>query len=271
MAEGTSGWQLTGAASENYERYMVPAHCETRALDLIERVGLQPGERVLDVACGTGIVSRLAARRVGHFGNVTGVDVNPDMLEVARKVSAYFDPAIEFVEGTAEDIALPSSHFDAVLCQQALMFFSDRKKALKEMHRVLKPNGRIALNVWRSEQFNPVYRDLIVALEKHVGADVAAVMRSPFIIKSVGEMRSLFEQAAFRDVRVVIRVGTVRFPSVSELVRQEIESMPVASLQAKMSDVREPLTREMSDLLESYVDDQGVVCPVQDYVAVARR
>jgi len=84
-------------------------------------------------------------------------------------------------------------------------------------------------------------------------------------------MRSLFEQAAFRDVRVVIRVGTVRFPSVSELVRQEIESMPVASLQAKMSDVREPLTREMSDLLESYVDDQGVVCPVQDYVAVARR
>lgn len=271
MAEGKSGWQLTGTAPENYERYMVPAHCLTRASDLIERAGLQPGERVLDVACGTGIVSRYAARRVGHFGKVTGVDLNSALLEVARKVSAYFEPAIKFREGSAEEIPLPDAQFDVVFCQQALMFFPNRDKALKEMHRVLKPGGRIALNVWRSEEFNPVYADLIVALEKHLGADAANIMRSPFITKSVAEMRSLFEKAGFKDIRVAVRVDTVRFPSVPEFVRQEIASMPVPSLQAQMSEAREPLTREMSKALEPYVDDYGLVCPVQDYVAVARR
>ncbi|MFQ5890920.1 MAG: class I SAM-dependent methyltransferase [Gemmatimonadota bacterium] len=271
MTARETGWQLTGTAAENYERYMVPAHCETRALDLIRRVGLQPGERVLDVACGTGIVSRYAARRVGHFGKVTGVDINPSMLEVACRVSAYFEPAIEFLEGSAEELPLPNPEFDVVFCQQSLMFFPDREKALKEMHRVLKPGGRIALNVWRSEEFNPVYAQLIVALEKHLGSDAANIMRSPFITKSVAEMRSLFEKAGFQDIRVAIRIDTLRFPSIAELVRQEIESMPVPSLQMQMSEVREPLTDEMTELLKSYVDDYGVACPVQDYVAVATR
>lgn len=271
MAEGKSGWQLTGTAPENYERYMVPAHCLTRASDLIERAGLQPGETVLDVACGTGIVSRYAARRVGHFGKVTGVDLNSALLEVARKVSAYFEPAIEFLEGSAEEIPLPDSQFDVVFCQQALMFFPNREKALRQMHRVLKPDGRIALNVWRSEEFNPVYAHLIAALEKHMGADAANIMRSPFITKSVPEIRSLFEKAGFKDIRVAIRVDTVRFPSVAEFVRQETASMPVPSLQAQMSEAQEPLTRKMSKALEPYVDDYGLVCPVQDYVAVARR
>lgn len=151
------------------------------------------------------------------------------------------------------------------------MFFPDRAKALREMHRVLKPDGRIALNVWRAAQFNPVYRHLIAALEKHVGANAADVMRSPFVTRSVAEMRSLLEQARFQDIQVIIRVDTVRFPSIPEFVRQEIESMPVPELQVEMCERQEDLTREMSELLESYVDDWGVVCPVQDYVAVARR
>ncbi len=271
MTRSQSGWQLTGTAAENYERYMVPAHCESRGRDLIERAGLQPGEKVLDVACGTGIIARYAARRVGYFGKVTGMDLNPAMLEVARKVSAFFEPAIEFMEGSAEEIPLPESQVDVVLCQQALMFFPNREKALQEMQRVLKPGGRIALNVWRSEEFNPIYANLIVALEKHLGADAANIMRSPFITKSVAEMRSLLEKAGFRNIRVSIHLDTVRFPSIPEFVRREIESMPVPTLQAQMSEAREELTREMGKALEAYVDDYGLACPVQDYVGVARR
>jgi hypothetical protein len=84
-------------------------------------------------------------------------------------------------------------------------------------------------------------------------------------------VRSLFEKAGFKNIHVAIRVDTVHFPSVAEFVRQEIECMPVPSLQVQMSKARKPLTREMSKALERYVDDYGLVCPVEDYVAVARR
>jgi len=271
MTDGESGWQLTGSAPENYERYMVPVHCERRAPDLLDRLALRPGETLLDVACGTGIVSRHAARRVGTLGRVIGIDLSPGMLEVARQVCAYVEPRIEFLEGSAEEIPLPDAHVDAVVSQLALMFFPDRAKALAEMRRVLSPGGRIAVRVWRSGEFNPIYANLAIALEKHLGADAAAIMRSPFITGSVDEMRSLFDEAGFDDIRVVIRADTLRFASVSELVRQEIASMPVPEVQAEMLAAREAITREMTERLEAYVDDDGVFCPVQDYITTARR
>ena len=91
MANSESGFQLRGSGPEAYERYMVPIHCMTLAEDLIGRVKLQPREHVLDVACGTGIVSRYAALRVGSLGHVTGVELNSAMIDVARKAAAYFD------------------------------------------------------------------------------------------------------------------------------------------------------------------------------------
>ena len=152
MTNDESGFQLKGSGPEAYERYMVPIHCLTRAEDLLDRVHLKSRERVLDIACGTGVVSRYAATRVGFLGHVTGVELNPGMLEVARQISACYD--IEFVEGSALELPVPDSQFDAVLCQQAIMFFPDRVKAVREMYRVLKPGGRVGLNVWRTPEHN---------------------------------------------------------------------------------------------------------------------
>ena len=84
----TESWQVTGNASEIYEHHLVPAVFHTWATLLIEQGQLQPGERIVDVACGTGIVARLAAQQVGAAGSVTGLDLNPGMLEMARAVSA---------------------------------------------------------------------------------------------------------------------------------------------------------------------------------------
>ncbi|MFQ5671447.1 MAG: class I SAM-dependent methyltransferase, partial [Acidobacteriota bacterium] len=119
---------------------MVPIHCLTRAEDLINRVGLQPREHVLDVASGTGIISRYAARHVGKLGHVTEVELNPSMLEIAGEMSAYIEQ-IEFLEGNALDLPVPDARFDVIFCQQALMFFPDREPAVREMHRALKPGG----------------------------------------------------------------------------------------------------------------------------------
>jgi ubiquinone/menaquinone biosynthesis C-methylase UbiE len=135
-----------GSAPENYERYFVPVIGTPLATDLIDIATLRPGERVLDVACGTGVVARLAAERVGTTGTVAGIDINPGMLTVARSVTPP-GMSIEWYETSAEAIPLPDEAFEVVLCQLGLQFVSDKLAALREMRRVLAPNGRLVIKV----------------------------------------------------------------------------------------------------------------------------
>ena len=120
-----------GDAAANYQRYFVPAIGAPVAGDLLDRADLQRGERVLDLACGTGVITRLAAERAGSTGSVTGVDINPGMLAVARSITSSGAP-IEWCEAPAEKLPLPDRHFHAVLCQYGLQFFSDRAAAPRE-------------------------------------------------------------------------------------------------------------------------------------------
>ncbi len=268
MSNSKSGFQLKGVGPEAYERYMVPIHCMALAKDLVNRVGLKPREHVLDVACGTGIVSRYAAQQVGTLGHITGVDLNPAMIEVARLASTYFDQ-IEFLEGSALELPVPDTYFDVVLCQQAIMFFPDKEKAVREMYRTLKPGGRVGLNVFRTPKFVPSFAYLIEALEKHAGTAAADFMRAPFVMESVAKMRSLFEKAGFQEIEVVIRVDELRYPSVEHLIRYETLNMSEPEIHT--TEMQEKLTHEMKVLAEANIDDYGVVFPVQQFVVVARR
>src|ERR687897_863199 len=189
------GWQLEASSAEAYERYLVPLLFAPGAQYLIELAGLGTGERVLDVA---------------------------------RKVSSDVSPAIEWRKGDATDMPLPDRAFDVVFCQQALQFFPDRQAALGEMHRVLAPNGRLALSVLRSIEHNPGYRLLAEAFERHAGPDAGSMMRSPFRSLSAGELRDLITGAGFRDVRILLGIGPVRYPSAEEFVHQEAASSPLA-------------------------------------------
>ena len=173
-------WQLDEGSAEAYERYLVPLLFAPGADYMIELATPGPGERVLDVACGTGIVARRAAPRVGSGGKVVGLDLNEAMLGMASKMSSGVRPEIEWRQGDATSMPLPDGAFDVVLCQQGLQFFPDRPAAVSEMHRVLRPNGRLALSVLRSVEHNPGYRLLADALERHVGPEAGAMMRSPF-------------------------------------------------------------------------------------------
>jgi ubiquinone/menaquinone biosynthesis C-methylase UbiE len=268
MPKGGSGFQLRGVGPEAYERYMVPIHCTALAADILDRVGVRPREHVLDVACGTGIVARYAAQRVGVLGHVTGVELNPAMIEVARRASTYIDQ-VEFLEGSALELPVPDAAYDVTVCQQAIMFFPDREQAVREMYRSLKPGGRVGVNVFRTPEFVPSFAHLINALEKHCGPAAAAFMRAPFVMGSVAQMRSLLEQAGFLDIEVVIRVDTLRYPSVGHLVRYETLSMSEPEIHTPQ--MQEALTREMETLTQDNVDDHGVVFPVQQFVAVGRR
>src|SRR5262245_11922824 len=122
-------WQLAGNAADRYEEILVPTVFGPWATDLLELADLQPGERVLDVACGTGIVARLAAREVGTTGEVTGLDLNAGMLQVARSLLAPSGASVTWVEGSALAMPLLDASFDVVLCQQGFQFFPDRARS----------------------------------------------------------------------------------------------------------------------------------------------
>jgi SAM-dependent methyltransferase len=259
-----------GSAAELYERHMVPAIFGPWAEDLVACAAPQPGERVLDVACGTGVVARLVAQRVGPAGQVVGLDLTPGMLTVARALPPPQGAMIEWREGNASAIPLADAAFDLVLCQQGLQFFPDRPAALREMHRVLVPGGRLALSVWRPMQHSPGFATLAVALGRHIAPEAATIMHGPFALGSPEELQTLLDGAEFHDVVIHPTVKILRFPSPEEFVRLYVAATPLAGVVARVDDnARAALITEVSGVLQSYVDPEGLAFPIEAHLAVA--
>jgi ubiquinone/menaquinone biosynthesis C-methylase UbiE len=202
-----------GSAAEIYERHMVPAIFGPWAEDLLALAPPKLGERVLDVACGTGVVARLAAQGVGPNGTVVGFDLNPGMLAVARTLPPPQGAPIEWREGNVSAIPFPDATFDLALCQQGLQFFPDRPAALREMRRVLAPRGRLALSVWRPMQYSPGFAALATALGRLIAPEAATIMQGPFALGSADDLRALITGAGFDEVVVRPAAKSLRFPS----------------------------------------------------------
>lgn len=262
-------WQVAGNAAENYERYLVPSIFGPWAATLIELANPQPGERLLDVACGTGIVARLASNRVGSQGRVVGLDLNPTMLAVARALPS--STSITWQEGSALALPFPDETFDVVCCQQSLQYFPDQAAALGEMYRVLVPEGRLALAVWQPIEHSPGFASLAQALERYVSPEAAALARAPFALGNAEELQTLITEASFRDVVIRPAVKTLHFPSVEAFVQHYVAGSPLAGLVAQVDDgARTALLEEVQAKLASYVDE-GLGFPIEAHLATATR
>jgi len=267
-----AGWPIQDNGPEAYERYLVPAIFAPWGERLVEHAGVRPGERVLDLACGTGIAARLAAKCTGPSGAVTGVDVNPGMIAVARAVTSGVSPPIEWRESDAHALPFAEGSFDVGLCQFSLMFFSDRHAALLELHRVIAPGGRAAMAVWRSIDANPGWSLFATALEQHVSAEAAATMRAPFVFADGEEVRTLVKAAGFHDVRVDVDTRSTRFPSAREMVLRQAAASPLAGpIGALDAPALDRFVAGLADLLEPYTHDDGVSFPSEAYIVTARR
>jgi ubiquinone/menaquinone biosynthesis C-methylase UbiE len=153
-----SGWQLAGASvAEANERYLMFTFGYAWAQALVQLAAPQEGDRLLDVACGTGPIARQAAPFVGPTGRVVGLDLNAGMLEIARSMPMPESISLEWRQGDATALPFQNASFDVVCCSQGLQFFPDRAAALGEMFRVLAPVGRLALAVWRGIEHQPFY------------------------------------------------------------------------------------------------------------------
>ena len=267
--EALAGWQLERSSAEAYERYGVPAWSRALAQGLLRIAAPGPGERLLDVACGTGIVARLATETVGEAGSVCGVDVNEAMLAVARDAGWGLRPPIDWRRGDAAALPVDDESVDVVTCQQALQFLPDREGALREMRRVLVPGGRLALAVLRSIRHNPGWEALAVLLERHTGSDA---MRAPFPDLDAAELRELATSAGFRRVQVQILVAAAHYPSPEHVIRWEAALAPPGGPQLDLgSETGVALVRDYARAIDAYVDDAGVRFPQETWVVTGRR
>jgi ubiquinone/menaquinone biosynthesis C-methylase UbiE len=265
-------WQVAGSAPEVYERELVPAVFGPWAPILIELADPKPGDRVIDIACGTGIVARIAAARVGPSGAVAGVDLNPGMLNVARSLNAGDGAAsIQWQEASADKLPFPDESFDVAYCQLGLQFFADRPAALREMARVLSARGRLAVMLWCGIQESPGFEVFAEMLERNVGSAAAAIMRAPFGLSDANELSRLVADSGFQDIKFQQRVGAVEFPSVERFVLSYVAGSPLASHVSQASDVaRENLTAETKLALEKYVGDRGLSFPIAAHLLTAK-
>jgi ubiquinone/menaquinone biosynthesis C-methylase UbiE len=274
MAEHEA-WQLEGTAPELYERYLVPAITALWAADLIERAAPRPGERVLDVACGTGVVARLAAPRVGT-GRVVGLDINSGMLAVARSLPRVAGPPIEWQEGSVLGMPFPAAAFDLVLCQLGLQFFPDRPAALREMWRVLAPGGRLTLSVYSSMEHTPAANALANALDRHLGPGASETKRAEHALADADELSGLVTGAGFRGVTIRTTTQKIRFPSPREYVRLQLAATPMAGMVRGIeSGQRDALVGAIAGDLtvaaQNDAVDGGLIFPQEAHVLLARK
>jgi ubiquinone/menaquinone biosynthesis C-methylase UbiE len=261
-------YQLSGNAAELYERYAVRYFMGPWAPGLIALAALHPGERVLDVACGTGLVARLAGPKVGPTGTITGLDLNAGMLAVARAMPPPPGARVTWIEGSAEAMDLPDASFEVILCHQGFQFFPDKPAALREIHRVLVPDGRVLLSIWKSA--GPYNFAVGNALERHVGVETATRYRAQRSAPDAEELRRLFVEAGFRNVHIRSSFMTIRLPSIEAFVLCHLAAMPVAGAVAALSEKkRAALARQVSRTLRSYADGNGVAVPDEINIATA--
>ena len=201
-------------AATGYQDVLVPALMQEWAPRVAKAAGIRPGDRVLDVACGTGVLTREAANRAGPRGNVTGLDLSPDMLAVAGRLS----PGLKWQQGSADALPFADQSFDAVVSQFGLMFFPDRVAALREMMRVLVPGGRLAVAVWGSLDDTPAYAAEVELVERLAGKAAGDALRAPFVLGTKARMAELCAAAGISDAEIALQPGRGHFPNIRTMV-----------------------------------------------------
>lgn len=255
-----SGFQVDRDAAEIYEESYVPAIFSEWAPRLTDAAGVAEGQRVLDVGCGTGVVARHAKTIAGGSGRVVGLDLNAGMLAVARRLA----PAIEWCRSDAAALPFGDESFDGVLSLAALTFFADRVASLREVRRVLRVGGTAAIQVWGP---CPGYDRIADAIEELAGLEASNRFMAPFALAHPAALMPLFGEAGFGSGTARMIEGAVRFPSIDELVRTEIEGSPLAGAVEV-----EPLIEATREKLAEFRDTDGrVSIPIQGHIVIVVR
>ncbi len=235
---------FTGNGAENYERDFLPAIAIPVSAELLRSAHLRPGDRMLDVGCGTGLIARRAAETVGERGSVAGIDISPDMISVASSLPAPGGASIEWHQGDATALPFPDESFDVVLCQMTLMFIEDRLTPLREMHRVLARGGRVVISTPGAIQ--PPFELMEQSIVEHISPDLAGFVRMVFSMHDPEVHRSLLRDAGFEEIDSRVYSATFDLPTPAEFLWQYINLTPMGPFVAKAPE-------EAKDAMEAQV------------------
>ena len=254
-------------AARDYERLHVNALFGQWVEPVLDAAKVVAGHRLLDVACGTGVLARAAHARVGPTGAVTGLDIAPGMLAVAADIES----GVTWIEGDAGALPFDDDTFDVVVSQFGLMFFPDKVRAIREMLRCLRPGGLVAVAVWDGLERSEAYPISVDLLERRAGSAAADALRAPFVLGDTGELRGLFEDAGAVVVSMDTQHGTASFPSIRSMVEADLRGwLPVLGVHLD-DDVVDSILDAAEDALSAYKTSAGaMVFDTPAHIVVAR-
>lgn len=265
-------WQVSGSEAELYERYKVPRMFGPSAELLLEHVPPQRDQRVLDVACGTGIVARLAAARVGPAGRVFGLDLNPGMIAMAR-ANTPAGVHVEWKQGDAQALPFGDGSFDRLYCQQGLQFFPDKARALQGFQRVLAPGGVAALSVWSpADSGSPYNAALAAGLEKYADAKAAKLSLVPFTLSDPAVLQKLAHDAGFSSVEIRNATFIRHVEPTQEWLVQDTSGLPYSTAVSGLSAADlAAMVRGIAAALKPYWNGSHFAVPMATHIVVARK
>lgn len=261
-------FQLAGNAPEIYEKVMVPLWFGRWADALIDLLALQPGENVLDVACGTGVTTRLAWDKVAPGATVMGLDVNASMIAKAKELATGRE--IVWLERDAADSGLGSETVDVVMSQHGYHYFPDKPAALAEFKRVLAPGGRMGLSIW--DGHSPYTRAVCRAVERHISREIAVKQRAQRQTPSADELANQLSESGFSEVRIVRQELSIDVPAARVFVPLHLGSMPIAdAFDALPEDRKVALIEDVETEMSPYARGDRLVYPDAVHVALGTR
>lgn len=260
-----SGWQLSEDGPNAYEKYVVPAFSKAWAQEIVNRACLLGGEKVLDVACGTGLVARVAAEKIKDGGIIHGIDINEAMIKKAKEI----ETGINWHHGDVMKLPFSDNSFDVILCQQGLQYFPNPTLALKEMNRVLVEKGRILLSVWRDIKYSPFYESLREILGKYVNGKAASMLSAAYSLGDAGKVEELFAGAGFRNRNMEIHIVSkhMSYAPFEEFVLGGMMATPFyENIQKVQESKQQEMLLEIHHLNRIHIHDNVLNAPMESYI-----
>jgi len=258
--------------AEIYDQYFGPAMFIPSSKGLLELAAPSAGQRVIDLACGSGVVTELIANAVGSDGSVVGLDFSPPMLGVAGAKQISGAP-VEWIEANVAEIPFPDASFDLATCQHGVQFFPDPLACAKEVKRVLKPGGRFAFTVWANKSEHPLMEAMFESISKRLGVPIEATAK-PFMFGPLADLASLLSNAGYREIQEETKSFQVTFPQSDRWAQLSVMGAAAAipAFQDLSADDRADLipgvASDIGDMIKDYTDGDTVVFTMTSHYAV---
>ena len=262
-------YHLSTNAAEGYEQQKVPSLFGPMARATINVVSLPESAQIIDVACGTGIISKVASERLVGRGRIVGTDLNPAMIEVARRTMPATRHKIEWFTCDVTDLPFENGEFDIAFCQQGLQFFPDKPKALAEVRRVLVADGQLFLTCWKS--VTPLFQAVSDSMRSRIGNEIAERALRPYAFRDGNVISTLLKEAGFEIDDVSSLVVDRHLTPAHQAVRAEILAQPFEqALRASGDATIDAVVEDAVVALECYGDGETITVPSEVHLFRAR-